>query len=153
LPYHLAELNVWEPASRVLRPVQHAGDLEYVRALASVGGAYLAGEGYSGWLAEKREPLLVPNVEAFAAARPKLYGTAFPYQSYVGLPLVAGNELVGTLELAHGEPGAYNHDSVALLSLIAAQAGSAIHNARRYAEQQRHVAELAGVADIMRALE
>ena len=153
LPYHLAEVNFWDPATRVLRPAQHAGDQEYARALASVGGSYLPGEGYSGWLAEKREPLLVANVANFDAARPKLYGTEFPFQSYLGVPLLAGGELVGTLELANYEPGAYNANSVALLKLIAEQAGSAIRNAQRYAEQQRHVAELSGVTDIMRALE
>ena len=153
LPYHLAEINLWDAGARALRPVQHAGDPEYARALASLGGAYLPGEGYSGWLAEHREPLLVPNVTAFTAARPKLFGTEFPFQAYLGVPLLAGGELVGTLELAHDQAGAYTAASVSLLSLIAEQSANAIRNAQRFAEQQRRVAELSGVADITRALE
>ena len=152
-PYHLAEINLWDPASRSLRPAQTAGDPEYVRSLAAVGGAYFPGEGYSGWLAAHRQPLLVANVATFTEVRPKLYGTEFPFQAYVGVPLLDGDDFVGTLELAHDQAGAYQPSGVELLSLIAAHAAVAIRNAQRAAEQQRHVAELSGVADITRALE
>ena len=153
LPYHLAEINLWEAGTGILRPAQHAGAPDYARSLAAAGNAYLRGEGYSGWLAEHREPLLVQAVAADTTARPKLYGAEFPFQSYVGVPLFAEDELVGTLELAHYQPGAYNTTSVNLLTLIGEQAANAIRNALRYSEQERQVAELSGLADITRALE
>src|SRR5579859_4839667 len=153
LPYHLAEINLWDPGSGVLRPVQHAGDPEYARSLAAVGGVYRPGEGYSGWLAAHRQPLLVPNVTDYSAVRPKLFGTEFPFLAYVGVPLLAGAELVGTLELAHFQAGSYKPASADLLNLIGEQAAFAIRNALRFAEQQRRVAELSGVADITRSLE
>ncbi len=81
LPFHLGEINLWDPRARVLRPARHVGDPDYTRSLAAAGGAYLAGEGYSGWLAENRRPLCVPNVAASGAARPKLSGAEFPYQA------------------------------------------------------------------------
>jgi PAS domain S-box-containing protein len=153
LPYHLAEINLWDESTGVLRLVRHAGDPEYPRSLAAIGGAYRPGEGYSGWLAKHRLPLLVPDIAGFTEVRPKLYGTEFPFESYLGVPLVAGGEFVGTLELAHYQSGAYKPSNVGLLSLIGDQAAIAVRNAQRYTEQQRHLAELTGLADITRALE
>src|SRR6266849_2418872 len=47
IPYHLAELNLWDSSKRQLRPALHSGDPDYPRLLAAVGGVYLRGEGYS----------------------------------------------------------------------------------------------------------
>ena len=58
------------------------------------------------------------DVAAFTEARPKLYGTEFTFEAYLGVPLVAGGEFVGTLELAHYQAGAYKPSNAGLLSLI-----------------------------------
>jgi len=149
----LAELNLWDPAARALRPVGHAGDRNYPQELARAGGAYAAGEGYSGWLAANRTPLLVERISAFAAARPKLYDADFPFQSYLGVPLLAGDHLVGTLEVASYEAGAYGPEDQRRLTWLAEQAAQAMRNAERHAQQQRRVAELSGLAEITRALQ
>ena len=153
LPYHLAELNLWDATKRQLRPALHSGDPDYPRMLAAVGGVYLRGEGYSGWITAHRQPLLIADIANFSEVRPKLYGTEFAFQSYLGVPLLTGEEFVGTLELASYHTSAYKPANVSFLSMIGAQAAVAIRNAQKYAGQERQLAELSGLAEITRALE
>ncbi len=153
LPHNLVELNLWDEAAQVLRPARHAGDLDYPRELAQAGGVYALNEGYSGWLARERRPLRVGQVERYAAVRPKLAGPSFAFESFLGVPLVAGERLVGTLELASYTAGAYSAADEAFALLIAGHAAQAIANAQRFTAQQRHVGELSGLAEITRALE
>ena len=151
--YSLAELNLWDPTAQVLRPARHAGDQGYPRDLERAGATYGPDEGYSGWLATHRAPLCIENIPAFEAARPKLYGADFPFEAYLGVPLLAGNELVGTLELAHYRPASFRPHDADFLQLVAGQAALALRNAQRYAAEQRRAAELAGLTEITRALE
>ncbi|MCC6191597.1 MAG: GAF domain-containing protein [Anaerolineales bacterium] len=151
--FSLAELNLWDPAAALLRPVRHSGDQDYPRQLELVGAHYAPDEGYSGWITTRREPLLVANINAYEAVRPKLFGVDFPFEAYLGVPLLIGDDFVGTLELASYHPDAFQVNDLAVLSLIGAQAAQAIRNAQRFAEQQRHAAELSGLAEITRALE
>jgi GAF domain-containing protein len=152
--YHIAEITLWDEAAQALRPARYAGDRSYERELAQ-GGApgYAPGEGYSGWIAAHRQPLLVRDVETFTAARPKLDNANFPFRSYVGVPLLLGSQLVGTLELVSYKPEAYRQSDLLLLNAIAGQAAIAIQNAQLFAEQERRVAELSGLADLARAIE
>ena len=151
--FQMAEINLWDEAAQLLRPAQHAGDADYGRKLARAGGAYQLGEGYSGWLARHRRPLVVGSATSFTEARPKLAGPDFPFESYVGVPMMAGDDFVGTLELASYAIDTYPADAAEWLGLIGAQAAVAIRNGQKYAEQQRQVSELSGVAEITRSLE
>jgi PAS domain S-box-containing protein len=152
--YNVAEMNLWDENAQVLRPVKYAGERVYEREFARAGEFfYRPGEGFSGWIAVHRQSLLISNVEASAELRPKLEHADFPVRSYLGVPLLNGPHFLGTLELVSYKANVYQPGDLALLEALAAQAALAIHNAKRFAEEQRRVAELSGLAEITRALE
>ncbi len=152
--YNVAELTLWDEAAQVLRPVQYAGDRSYEREFVRSGEYfYRPGEGFSGWIAAHRQPLLVSNVETSAELRPKLEHADFPIRSYLGVPLLGGQQFIGTLELVSYKANTYQPADQALLEALAGEAAVAIQNAQRFTAEQQHVAELSGLAEITRALE
>jgi len=153
-PYNIAEITLWDNATQTLRPARYAGDPEYERELKRTGTYYYTpDEGFSGWLATHRKPLVLDNIEAFAEVRPKLERAAFPFRAYMGAPLIAGQQFLGTLELISYKPDTYKSNDLLLLNAIAGQGAIAIQNAQLFALQERRVAELTGLADITRAIE
>lgn len=78
----------------------------------------------------KRSPLVVPDAgersETLAPALSFMEGV----KSYVLVPLLAKNRIVGAVFFGSTNAGAYNHQDVKLLSLIADQIAVAVDNAR-----------------------
>ena len=91
---------------------------------------------------------------ADARSQPELAlnGELLPIQSYLGIPLMAGGELVGALEAGQTGGGAFGQHDLDLLSLVSGQAAVAIRNAKLYEEEQKRGAELAGLANLNQAL-
>jgi PAS domain S-box-containing protein len=151
--YDAAEINLWEPATQALRPAQVAGNRAYAQLVLRGDFVYKLDEGLSGFVASRRVPLTVPDLQTFTQARTKVQRADFPFRAYAGVPLLVGQQLVGTLELISYRVNAYRLSDLPLLTAIAGQAAIAIQNAQLYAEQQRRVAELTGLAEIARAVE
>ncbi len=152
--YNIAEITLWDEATQVLRPARYAGEAEYERELKRSGNYYYTpDEGFSGWIATHHQPLIIGNVPTFTETRPKLERAAFPIRAYMGAPLTAGQQFLGTLELVSYKAEAYKQTDLFLLTAIARQGAIAIQNAQLFALQERRVAELTGLADITRAIE
>ena len=73
-------------------------------------------------------------------------------QSYLGVPLMAGGDLVGTLEAGQMGAAAFGQHDLELVRFIAGQAAVAIRNATLYAEEQTRASELAGLANLTQAV-
>jgi len=104
---------------------------------------YRVGEGLTGWLAQHRQPLLIADLQAEQTIQPKVrdIGDGLPIRAYVGLPLLIGERLIGTLELAHHRPGAFNSRTLRLLNEVAPQAAVALENAWLYSQTDEHLAQ------------
>ncbi|HEY4723160.1 MAG TPA: GAF domain-containing protein, partial [Anaerolineae bacterium] len=144
VPYDLAEINLWEAADRVLR-TRGRGAYPVHSAYNDVArGVYHLDEGFTGWIARQRQPLLVADTqtsEIHSAIDPE----KLPIRSLCGMPLVSGEELVGTLELASFMAGAFNETHLETIKTVAAQAAVAIENAVLFAETRRRVDESAAL--------
>jgi GAF domain-containing protein len=79
-------------------------------------------------------------------------GELLPIQSYLGIPLIAGGELVGVLESGQRNSGAFGQYDINLLHLISGQAAVAIRNAKLYEDEQKRGSELAGLANLNQSL-
>jgi signal transduction histidine kinase len=93
------------------------------------------GEGVVGWIAQHRQPALVNNVQkderwvqvdAFGQTVGKSTG------SLVGMPLIAGDDVVGVLMLSHPKVDFFNQSHMRLLKAIAGEIAIAIYNAQLY---------------------
>ena len=144
IPYDRAEINLWSAPDSVLITRGRGGDVRLTPDTERAGG-YRLGEGYAGWIAQQRQPLLIADAEHDPAVKPILPIEQFPVKSICGVPLLVGDELVGTLELAAHAPGAFTADTVETLHTIAAQSAVAIQNALLFAETRRRVDESAAL--------
>lgn len=149
MSFDSGEITLWEPESKVLRPVGRIGDRSYSDEIDKLGGTYEVDEGFTGWIARYRQPLLLGDVNARADVQPKL--ETYPYRSYIGMPLTIGDRFIGTLELADYEPHAFSHEDIDLLEAVAGQAAIAIENARLTSEQATRLMQLAGLQQLLQA--
>jgi GAF domain-containing protein/DNA-binding response OmpR family regulator/nitrogen-specific signal transduction histidine kinase len=145
IDFDMAEVTLWEPARQQL--VSH-GALDAEAYYAEVSEAYRMGEGYSGWLAQHREPLLIEEIAQRQDVRPKLDRPDLPYRSYLGIPLERKGEFVGTLELMSCQLASFSPRDLEVLGTIGRQAAVAIDNARLYEETQRRAANLKSLAKV-----
>ncbi len=149
IPCALAEVSLWDAQTGMLtlQAIRSEPDRVY-----PVGRSFPPGEGYTGWIVREKKPLLVPDVDSFQEIRPHLLPDERPFNAYAGVPLLAGDTLVGTLVLVSNEAGAFNADDIRLLQSMAHQAAVAIHNAQLFKATTRREAELAALNNIAEAV-
>jgi nitrate/nitrite-specific signal transduction histidine kinase len=149
IAYDGAEICLYEETGAVLRARAWA-ELGQVQ-MGTDGHVYRVGEGYTGWIGEHRQSLLAPDVDLHRAQQPVTRQVAaMPGQdavegmvmnSYLGVPLLVGQKMIGTLELVSVHKGAFDEHSRQLLETIAPQAAIAIDNAVQVLERERRLRE------------
>ncbi len=148
--FDAAEITLWDAESETLRPITYSAVRSSTGQLIAPEEAgetvYRVGEGYTGWIALYRQPLLINDVAGRTDVHPKAFKVN--YQSYVGVPLLVGDVFVGTLELTHAKRNAFSQRDVALLQAISGQVAAALQVARIATEQTERVAELDGLQQI-----
>jgi PAS domain S-box-containing protein len=148
----ILEVNIWDAVGKCLVPYRFIGVPGEARVLQETNQRYHAGEGLSGVLLETHTPLLVRDLaerqDISAASWQPLSGL----RSYLGVPLMYENDLIGTLELGSLKSEAFTQTDMDLLVLLAPQAAIAIKNAILYKSEQRRAVELAGLAQLSQAL-
>ncbi len=147
VPYDLAEICLWEPDEGVLRTRAQGTDPKYAAYATHSGGVYTQQDGLTGWIARHRRPLLIHDLLEEEHYRPKVDPGEFPIRAHIGVPLMIGNELVGTLELASYTPDAFAPANVATLQTVASQAAVAIQNARLFQETRRRAEEMTALRE------
>ncbi len=101
--------------------------------------------GHSREVVRSRAPVVIPDVRAdtplaraFRAKAIDDLGEVPAYvASWMGVPLLLGNEVIGVLAFDHGVAGFYNQRHAELAKAFAAQATVAIENARLYRRAQQ----------------
>ena len=111
-----------------------------------------AGEGLSSWIVENKEPLLIQDLRKEIdnlSMRPILVGEKKLSRSWLGVPLLSENNLIGLLAVASYTPYMFNTTDKLLLEQIAQQAVLSIQNARHYEEvtRQAKLDSLTGVSN------
>lgn len=87
------------------------------------------GEGLSGQVAATRRPLAVSDMRQDPRLRFPDYAQRHGRVSFLGLPVVYGDHLLGVLVFNTPEPRTYTDDEMALLTAFAQLAAAAIHHA------------------------
>lgn len=100
------------------------------------------GEGLTSLVIQRREPLLIGDLDREAGSLP-IQPVQFPgmrARSWLGVPLIAGDEVLGVMTVQDERAEAYDEETVRVLTTIAAQAAISIRNAqlvRRIIDQAR----------------
>ncbi len=98
------------------------------------------GENVSGWVAERGEPLLVPNIDEDPRFI-KRDGEKYYNRSLLSVPLRAKGKVIGVINVNNkADKGIFNQDDLQLLIALSNQAAMAIENSRLH-ERVRGKAE------------
>ena len=106
--------------------------------------------GLTGYVIQTRQVLYIPDALAEEAAR-KYKAIDFggdPSRSYVGVPLLVGDRVVGVISMQCSQPNAYHPDQIRLLETIATQTAGVIENARLFEEVRHRAEEMTALFDI-----
>ncbi len=111
----------------------------------------LAEGGLTGWVMRHRHPLLVRDmVQDPLPAEPR-HG-ARPARSWLGVPLVARERLLGALSVQSFRPGAFDEADQRFLEAAASQVAIALENAQLYEAARRQAEELRTLFRVSSAL-
>ncbi len=152
IPSNYSEITVWDADDRLLIPYRFVGVAGVDRHLERATDRYSPDKGYSGHLITQRASLLIGNVDTFRTVRPVIDRKQYPFNSYMGVPLLMAGELLGTLELASLARDAFSENDLELLQMFSRQAAIALHNALLYQTEQHRIRELSGLADLAHAV-
>jgi len=111
-----------------------------------------ASEGLSSWIVENKKPLLIQDlkkeIDSFSM-RPIMVGEKKLSRSWLGVPLLTENNLIGLLAVASYKPNMFDHTDQLLMEQIGQQAVLSIQNVRHYEEitRQAKLDSLTGVSN------
>ncbi|HSC22548.1 MAG TPA: GAF domain-containing protein [Casimicrobiaceae bacterium] len=114
------------------------------------------GQGFASHVIRTRKPLVINRdierwkVELGAKQIGDPNAVEDPEQSYVGVPILKGDEVLGVVTLYGNAEGAFDQGSVHLLTTLANTMSVALENARLFDETQRRTRETAALAEVGR---
>ncbi len=109
------------------------------------------GEGFTGWGALHRTPVLVPDAKADPRGM-QIPGTPVVDESMLVVPMLHDDILVGAITLSKLGLGEFHEDDLRLLMILADQAGTAFMSTSHLAESERLASELRRLLEMSSAL-
>ncbi|MCC6298833.1 MAG: GAF domain-containing protein [Anaerolineales bacterium] len=147
VPADLLEVKVWDASRQSLTTymLDSSGASQISKVSVSQFGAL------TDLLIARRSPMLVSDTRT-AEMDTAQHNGGLSVQSYIGLPLTARGEFVGTLEIGHLTPGALGQPDLELLQLVSSQAAASVQNALLYAGEKNRSAELSGLVNLTQSV-
>ncbi|MBI5081100.1 MAG: GAF domain-containing protein, partial [Chloroflexi bacterium] len=110
------------------------------------------GRGLTGIIIQTRKPLLINNEQDASKLGAIVGGTNIVAQSYLGVPMIAGQDVVGVLAIQDlNQPERFNESQRRFLETISAQIAIAIQNTRLFEQTKTRADELAAINRIASA--
>ncbi len=109
------------------------------------------GQGFTGWVAEHHEPLLVGDANRDPRGM-TVPGTADVDESMLLVPMLHKDDLIGVVTLSKLGLNQFDGEDLRLLMTLADQAATALAGARNVAETRRLAAELRQLLEMSSAL-
>ncbi len=111
-----------------------------------------ADQGVSSWIVKHKKPLLVKDLSkelVDLGVKPIMVGDRKLSRSWLGVPLIADDQLIGLLAVTSYAAGVFDENDQLLMEQIGQQAALSIQNARHYEEasQQAKLDSLTGVSN------
>ena len=97
--------------------------------------------GVSGQVINNRQTLYIPDITSPDVMKTfQIFRTSGnPTRSYVGVPMMVADRIVGVISMQSYQPNAYDHGQIRLLETIATQAAVALDNSRLYTKSQQEI--------------
>ncbi|HUG35120.1 MAG TPA: GAF domain-containing protein [Anaerolineales bacterium] len=147
VPSDILEVKTWDASQRIFTPYTlEPGGASRIARMASSQF-----DGLTELLVSRRTPLLIPDTRTLIDSASRLNGQS-AVQSYLGIPLIAGGELVGAIEIGHLTPDILGQADLDLLQMVSPQAAFGIRNALIHAEEKNRTVELSGLVNLAQAV-
>lgn len=112
-------------------------------AAAVLGQRMSLGQGIAGWVAQKGDPLIVPNVHRDSRFYPEMDAqTSFKTRAILCAPLQSKGRLIGAVEAINKLDGQFTKQDLNRLVALSAPAATAIENAQLYQNLARQMAQV-----------
>jgi len=108
-------------------------------------------ESHTDYVISQRKPLLIEDATSKKNWQPGQNHQTGTFHSFLGIPLIAADHMIGTLELASHTPKAFTQNELDILRMLAGQVATALQNALLYAQEQQRARELSGLANLSKA--
>ncbi len=152
VPYDVGEITLLDKEKNLLVCQAYIVNPSANRELNLENETYQLNEGLSGYLVRNRHSLLVDDIEKLEKVEPKNPTLRSWLHSYMGIPLTARGELIGTLEVSSVNFGQFSARDLELAELLGGQAAVAIENARLYQISQHRLGMLERLREMVRAV-
>jgi GAF domain-containing protein/anti-sigma regulatory factor (Ser/Thr protein kinase) len=114
--------------------------------------------GTSGWVIRNRQPLLIGTFEEAVAMGLNIAhginvkGDNRVEQSYLVVPIIFGNKILGAINIQSYEQRAFDENDLRFLTTVASQAATALNNVRLFSETRQNAQEMATLFEITQNL-
>lgn len=119
IPADFIEIVLYKVEEEALIPYHLLGKKGEEREVKQSSERYRLGEGICGYIAKERKPLFIADISTRADLQPEFDQHTYPLASYIGVPLLVGKDLVGTLDMGSFKVNAFRQDDLDLLQLLA----------------------------------
>ena len=111
------------------------------------------GEGVTGWVAEKKEPVIIPE-KAFQDPRFKMFNSLPEdrYEAFVGIPIILRDKLVGVINFQHRAKKRYSKATIQSLMTIAQLVSGLVQSAWLYEEMREKTLHLESIFRISKTV-
>lgn len=151
VPSDFLEVKISRDAGNQLVAYRMAGPVGAARKL-QIENMSQFGE-YSNYLVSTKTELFIPDTRSNAAIKFDSSSISTPSMgSYIGIPLIAYGQLVGTLEVGVTPVNGFSIEDLNILQLVTGQATIAIRNSVLYEVQQRWNSQLLGLTNLSQAV-
>jgi len=137
IPFQKSTLYLYDSRTDELELVTTLGGAINLADLFSLG----KGKGLSGWTAEAKRPIILGNLHPNAMEDEEII------RSFLSVPLLLNESLVGVLNCGHYERHAYQEEDLMNLQIIASQIAGIIEHARATIQLMEKNIELEEVND------
>jgi NtrC-family two-component system sensor histidine kinase KinB len=108
-----------------------------VAAQDVIGTRIKIGQGVAGWVAKEGRPVIVPQVEQEPHFYPDVdRRTGFETRAIASAPIMLQDKVIGVVEAFNPSEGAFDEDTLLVLTGIGSLAGTAIQNANLFENLQ-----------------
>lgn len=111
------------------------------------------GEGVTGWVAQERKHVALDR-DAFRDRRYKAFAGLKEdrFHSMLSVPLIAGEQLVGVINIRTNPPHKYTESQIRLMERIAEQVANAVQSSRLYRNMETQVSRLSTLSEVSRSM-
>ena len=145
------EIKSWDDTAQILIPFRLEGATGTSRTLQR-GKNSVFGE-YAALLTSSQKELFIADTRITNQDQFDPLNHSLPQMgSYIGIPLLAYGQLVGTLEVGVLPVNGFETHALHTLQIVAKQAAVALRNAELYEAQQRWRSQLSGLTNLARVI-